>query len=68
MRRFAKNALILAGLVGAAVAVRGYLSRETPSTGGEVQLHYDDGSMAAASPAEAEEITQIVRNLIETGV
>jgi hypothetical protein len=68
MRRVAKNALILAGLVGAAIAVRGYLGRESAASGGEIQLSYDDGSMNSPTPPESEEIAQIARKLLEIGV
>ena len=68
MRRIARNVLILAGLVGAAVAIRGYLARDASGAEGETQISYNDGSMNTLKPPESEEISGIARKLIEAGL
>jgi hypothetical protein len=69
VRRIVRNTVILAGLVGAAVAIRGYLAQQEASgSGGEPQISYSDGSMNTLKPPESEEITAIAGKLIETGL
>jgi hypothetical protein len=68
VRRIARNALILAGLVGAVVAIRGYLARDASGVEGEIQISYSDGSMNTLKPPESEEISGIARKLIEAGL
>lgn len=68
MKRILKNAVLLAGLVGAAVAVRNYLAQDAAGGEGEVQISYSDGSMNALKGAEAEEISGIARQLVEAGL
>jgi hypothetical protein len=69
MKKLFGRLVLLGALAGGVVAVRGYLQRTGP---GEdvVQIVFDDGStqVLTANTVEAQEFTDIARNLVEMGV
>ena len=69
MKKLFGRLLILGALVGGVVALRGYARRGAAATD-VAQITFDDGSIHsfASNTPEGEELADIARKLIETGV
>ena len=69
MKKLFRRLVLLGAIAGGVVAVRGYLQK---SAGGEevVQIVFDDGSTQTltSDSVEAQEFTDIARNVVEVGV
>ena len=69
MKKLVGRLALVGVVVGGIVAARAYLSKSAPARD-VAQLVFDDGSTHAfaSNTAEAEELADLARKLIETGV
>lgn len=69
MKKLFGRVLILGALAGGIVALRGYARKGTAATDA-AQITFDDGSMRsfASDTPQGEELADIARKLVETGV
>ena len=69
MKKLFGRLLILGALAGGVVALRGYARKNAPVSD-VAQITFDDGSMIsfASNTPQGEELADIARKLVETGV
>lgn len=69
MKKFFGRLLILGALVGGTAALLGYVRKGAAATD-VAQITFDDGSFSsfASNTPEGEELADIARKLVETGV
>ena len=69
MKKLFGRLLILGALAGVVVALRGYARKNAPVSD-VAQITFDDGSMIsfASNTPQGEELADIARKLVETGV
>ena len=69
MKKLFGRLLILGALAGGVVALRGY-ARKGAAASDVAQITFDDGSMhsLASDTPQGEELADIARKLVETGV
>ena len=69
MKKLLGRLALIGAIIGGVVAARGYLNRAAPARD-VAQIVFDDNSTRAlaSDTAEAEELTDLARRLIETGV
>ncbi len=69
MKKLLGRLALVGAVIGGVVAARGYLSKAAPARD-VAQIVFDDNSTRAfaSGTAEAEELTDLARKLIETGV
>lgn len=65
MSKLLKRAAVLGAVAGAAYAVKSYLGRTAETSGGEVQISFEDGTSETLSSAESEEFADIARSVLE---
>lgn len=64
MSKLLRGAALLGVAAGAAYAVKSYLERSEGTSGGEVQLSFEDGTSETLGSKEAEEFTDIARGIL----
>ncbi|CAA9446269.1 MAG: hypothetical protein AVDCRST_MAG02-274 [uncultured Rubrobacteraceae bacterium] len=69
MKKLFGRALILGALAGGVIALRGYARKGAPATD-VAQITFDDGSIRsyASDTPQGEELADIARKLVQTGV
>jgi N-acetyl-beta-hexosaminidase len=65
MRKLLGRLLLLGAAAGAVYALRNYLQDSTGAKRGDVQIILDTGSTVAPAAAEAQEVVDVARNILE---